>query len=120
MYHGLFEGFFHCKIVFFLLIHNMTLLQGRVAITTDVGVENRKKSKNVCCSCSQIPRVLISTRASFELLDDLLCSSSPDYGVSLGAILVSLHTSDIIFAVRSRKLLCRMYLKLPFLKLILC
>ena len=41
MYHGLFEGFFHCKLVLLVLfIHNMALLQGLVAITTGVGVEN--------------------------------------------------------------------------------
>ena len=61
---------------------------------------------------------------SFELFDALPCSSSPDNGVSLGSISVSLRTSDILFSVRSRKSLCRingrMYIKPPFLQLILC
>ena len=51
-------------------------------------------------------KVLISTFALFELFDVLPCSSSPNEGVSLGLISVSLHTPDIIFAVRSRKSLC--------------
>ena len=75
------------------------------------------KSKNACCARSQKPRVLISNVALFELLYVLSCSSFPDNGVSLGSISVSLH---IIFGVRSHKLLCRMDLKPPFLRLILC
>ena len=43
----------------------------------------------------------------FELFDVLPCSSSPNNGFSLGSISVSLHASDIIFAVRSHKLLYR-------------
>ena len=78
------------------------------------------KSKNACCSHSQKPRVLISTLASFELFDVLPWSSSPDNGVSLDLIVVSLHTSDIIFTVRSRKSLCCIYRKPPFLQLLLC
>ena len=74
------------------------------------------KSKNACWHHYQKPRVLISTLASFELFDVLPWSSSPDNGVSLDLILVSLHTSDVIFAVRSRKSLCRMHKKPPFLQ----
>ena len=40
--------------------------------------------------------------------------------LSLALISVSLYSSDIIFAVRSRKWLCRMDMKPPFLQLILC
>ena len=82
----------------FLLIHNITLLQELVAITAGVG-SKAHKSKNACCPRSQKPRVLISTLSLFELFDVLSCSSSQDDGVNLGSILVSLHTSDIIFAV---------------------
>ena len=79
------------------------------------------KSKNACCPPrSQKPRFLLSTLASFELFDVLPCSCSPDNGVSLGSISVFLHISDNILAVRSRKSLCRMYINLPFLRLILC
>ena len=46
----------------------------------------------------------------FELFYVLPCSSSPDNGVSFGSIPVYLHVSDIIFAVRSRKSLYRMYI----------
>ena len=77
------------------------------------------KSKNPCYPCSQKPRVLIFTLASFELFGVLPCSSSPDNGVSLGSISVFLHTSDVIFAVWSFKLLRRMVIKSPFLQLIL-
>ena len=108
----------------FLIIHNIVLLQGLVAVTTGVRVKN-SLVENAFCPHSQKPLVLISTLASFELFDVLpwnncVCLSSPDNCVSLDLILVSLHTSDIIFAVRSRKSLCRMYRKPPFLQLILC
>ena len=63
---------------------------------------------------------LISALASFELFDVLPCSSSPDNGVNLGQVLVSLHTFDIIFSVKSPKLLSCMDIKPPFLQLILC
>ena len=39
--------------------------------------------------------------------------------VLIGSISVSLHTSDIMFAVRSRKSWSCMHIKLPFLQLIL-
>ena len=58
--------------------------------------------------------------ASFELFGILPWSSSPDNDFSLGSISVSLHTSDIIFDVRSRKSYCRMYRKPLFLQIILC
>ena len=85
----------------FLFIHNMALLERLVIITTDVGVQNQKKSKKSCCSRSQKTQVLISTLALFELFDVFPCSFSPDNGVSLGSISVYLHTSDIILAVGS-------------------
>ena len=97
----------------------MALLQEFVAITTGAGVENLKKPKYTCCPRSLKPRVLISSLASFELFDVLPCSSSPDNGVILGSISVSLHTSGIIFVVRFRKSLCRTYTKPPLLQLIL-
>ena len=81
----------------------MALLQRLLAITTKGS--KTLKSKNACCSRFQKPRVLIFTFASFELFDVLPDSSSPDNVVNFGSILVSLHTSDIIFAVRSQKLL---------------
>ena len=104
----------------FLFIYNMVQLQRLVATTTDIRVEKPKKLKNICCPRSQKLWVLISSLASFELFNVLPCSSSPDYGISLDSILVQLHTSDIIFAVRRRKSLCRIYIKQPFLQLILC
>ena len=58
------------------------------------------KSKNAVTSSP------ISTLASFELFDVLPCSFWPDNGVSLGSILVPLHTSDIIFDVKSCKSCC--------------
>ena len=111
--------FFHFKLFFFLFIHNMALLQGRVAITTGAGVENSKKLKNVCCL---VPRNLESWHLPLPRLNCLTfyLNISPDNGVSLGSISVSLHTSDITFAVRSRISLCRIYIKPPFLQLILC
>ena len=90
----------------FLFIRNMAQLQELVTITTGVRVENLQVEK---CLLSQKPRVLISTLTSFELFDVLPCSSSPDNGVCLGSISVSLHTSDIIFAVSSCKPLCGVY-----------
>ena len=104
---GYLKDSFIVSLFLFLLIHNMALLLGLVAITTGVGVE---KSKNVLPSF-QKPRVLISTLASFELFDVQPCSSPQDNGVSLDSVLVSLHTYDIILVARSRKSLCRIYIQ---------
>ena len=103
---GYLKDSFIVSLFLFLLIHNMALLLGLVAITTGVGVE---KSKNVLPSF-QKPRVLISTLASFELFDVQPCSSPQDNGVSLDSVLVSLHTYNIILVARSRKSLCRIYI----------
>ena len=108
MYHVPFEGI--VSLFFFLFIHNMALLQGLAAITTGVGVKIAKKSKDAYCPRSQKPRVLITTLAWFELPDVLPYSFSPDNGVGLGSISVLMHTLDIIFAVRSRKSVCRIYI----------
>ena len=97
----------------------MVLLQGLVAVTTSVRLKILK-SKNVYCLHSQKPWVLISALDTFELFDVLPCSYSPDNCVNLGSISVSLHTFDIIFAVRSRKSLWRIYIKPPFRHLIQC
>ena len=78
----------------------MAQLQGLVAITTALG-SKIFMLKNACCPRSLKPRLLISTLAPFELFDVLPCSSSPDNGVSLGSISVCLHTSDVVFAVRT-------------------
>ena len=110
---------FIVSLFFFLFIHNMALLQRLVTILQALGLKTLT-SKNACYSHSQKPRVLISTFASFELFDVLPCNSSPENGVSLGSVSVSYHTSDIIFAVMSHKSLCRIYVKSPFLQLILC
>ena len=75
-------------------------------------------SKNTRCPRSKKPRVLISILASFELFDFPPCSSSPDNGVNLGLIVVSLHMSGISDA--SRKSLCRINIKPHSLQLILC
>ena len=113
------KNYFILSSFLFVIIHNIVLLQGLVAITTSLRAKTLK-SKNACCPHYQKPRVLISTLASFELFDVLPWSSTPDNGVSLDLILVSLHTSYIIFAVRFRKSLCRMYRKPPFLQIMSC
>ena len=113
------KNYFILSSFLFVIIHNIVLLQGLVAITTSLRAKTLQ-SKNVCCPHYQKPRVLISTLASFELFDVHPWSSTPDNGVSLDLILVSLHTSYIIFAVRFRKSLCRMYRKPPFLQIMSC
>ena len=117
MYHGLFEGFFHCKLFSCLFIawhcYRDLLRQWQA-----LGSKNLN-SKNACYLRSQKLRVLISILASFELFDVVPCTSFPDNSFSLGSILVSLYTSDILSAVRSRKSLSCMYVKPPFLQLIL-
>ena len=73
----------------------------------------------VCCPLSQSPDIfLISILPRLNFLTFCLGSSSPENGVSLGLVSVPFYTSDIIFAVRSRKS-CRMDIKPPFLQLIL-
>ena len=69
----------------------MALLQGLAATATGLLGSKTLKSKNACSPRSQKLQVLISTLASFELFDVLPCSYSPDNGVSLGLISVSLH-----------------------------
>ena len=70
----------------------------------------------VCiCRCFRF-----KTQNDVKILNTLLCSSSPDIGLNLDSISVSLQTSGIIFAVRSRRSLCPMDIKSTFLQLILC
>ena len=75
MYHDLFEGFSHCKLVSFPVHSYMALLQGLVEIATGVGVKK--------CLHAQKLRVLISALTSFELFNVLPCSSSLDNCLSL-------------------------------------
>ena len=84
----------------FLFVHNIALLQA---------LENPQVVKYLLPSFPEI-----STLSLFELFGVLSCSSSPDNGVNLGSISVSLHTSDIIFAVWSSISLSYIY-KVTFL-----
>ena len=81
----------------FMFIHNIALLQRLVAITIDVGVENPWPKK---CLLPSFPETSSpDIYPLIELFDVLSCISSPGDSVNSGSISVSLHTSDIIFAV---------------------
>ena len=110
---------FIVSLFLFLIIHNIALLQGLVAVTTGVMVKNSSVKK---CLLLSLPKT--SSPDIYPCLVWIVWrstwSSSSDNGVSLDLIVVSLLTSGVIFAVRTRKSLCRMYRKPPFLQLLLC
>ena len=77
-------------------------------------------SKNACWPLLQNPRALMSSLATFDQFVVFPCRSSPDKDNNFGSISVSLQTSNTILAVRSRKSLCLILTKRPFLRLMVC
>ena len=78
------------------------------------------KSKNDYCPLSQTRCAPISSLALFVVFVVLRPNSLPVKNVNFRSISISLQTSDIIFAVRSLKLLCLIDMNPPFLQLIQC
>ena len=90
-----------------------------VAIETDVGVKNPQVGKCLLPSLLEITGPDIYS-CIFTLSDVQSCNFFPDNVVSLGFISISLHTSDITFAVTLHKLVCHMDINPHFLQLLLC